>query len=135
MSGTTNPAAFSDADWVIEAVFEELSVKQDVFANIEQFIAEDAILATNTSSLSVNEIGAKLKEAVRLSLVKTVVHPLLMAGVGWALGMRGFPGSRNKGYTLAILRRCLNWANEALAALIQNQHRHHFFAYVVFDLC
>jgi predicted permease len=30
-----------------------------------------------------------LKEAVRLSLVKTVVHPLLMAAVGWALGMRG----------------------------------------------
>ncbi len=34
-----------------------------------------------------------------------------------ALGMRGFPGSWNKGYTLAILRRCLNWANEALSAL------------------
>lgn len=34
-----------------------------------------------------------------------------------ALGIRGFGGSRNKGYTLAILRRCLNWANEALAAL------------------
>ncbi|MEG0363482.1 MAG: 3-hydroxyacyl-CoA dehydrogenase NAD-binding domain-containing protein [Aurantimicrobium sp.] len=66
VSGTTNPAAFSDADWVIEAVFEELSVKQDVFANIEQFISEDAILATNTSSLSVNEIGAKLKHPERL---------------------------------------------------------------------
>lgn len=34
-----------------------------------------------------------------------------------ALGMRGFAGSSNKGYTLAILRRCLNWANEALSAL------------------
>jgi hypothetical protein len=34
-----------------------------------------------------------------------------------ALGMRGFTGSRNKGYVLAILRRCLNWANEALSAL------------------
>ena len=34
-----------------------------------------------------------------------------------ALGMRGFAGSKNKGYVLAILRRCLNWANEALAAL------------------
>ena len=34
-----------------------------------------------------------------------------------ALGMRGFAGSRNKGYVLAILRRCLNWANEALSAL------------------
>lgn len=34
-----------------------------------------------------------------------------------ALGMRGFGGSKNAGYILAILRRCLNWANEALAAL------------------
>ncbi|MGV3662898.1 MAG: hypothetical protein ACO1TE_22120 [Prosthecobacter sp.] len=34
-----------------------------------------------------------------------------------ALGTRRFRGSENKGYTLAILRRCLNWANDALAAL------------------
>lgn len=64
--GTTNPAEFSDADWVIEAVFEELSVKQDVFAAIEQHVSEEAILATNTSSLSVNEIGAKLAHPERL---------------------------------------------------------------------
>lgn len=66
VSGTTNPAAFADADWIIEAVFEELSVKQDVFASIEEHIAPDAILATNTSSLSVAEIGAKLKHPERL---------------------------------------------------------------------
>jgi len=40
-------------------------------------------------TLSQTAIGARLKEALRLSLVKTVVHPLLMAGIGWALGMRG----------------------------------------------
>ncbi|MDH6533030.1 3-hydroxyacyl-CoA dehydrogenase/enoyl-CoA hydratase/carnithine racemase [Aurantimicrobium minutum] len=66
VSGTTNPAEFSDADWVIEAVFEELTVKQDVFAAIEQHVSEDAILATNTSSLSVAEIGAKLSHPERL---------------------------------------------------------------------
>jgi len=37
-----------------------------------------------------------------------------LAGV---LGIRGFGGSRDKGHTLAVLRRCLNWANEALAGL------------------
>jgi predicted permease len=40
-------------------------------------------------TLSQTAIGARLKEAVRLSLVKTVVHPLLMVCIGWALGMRG----------------------------------------------
>lgn len=66
ISGTTDKADFADCDWVIEAVFEELGVKQQVFAEVEQHITEDAILATNTSSLSVDEIGAELKHPERL---------------------------------------------------------------------
>ena len=66
VSGTTDPNAFSDADWIIEAVFEELAVKQDVFARFEKIVPETAILATNTSSLSVSEIGAKLAHPERL---------------------------------------------------------------------
>jgi 3-hydroxyacyl-CoA dehydrogenase/enoyl-CoA hydratase/carnithine racemase len=66
VSGTTSPDAFGDADWVIEAVFEELSVKQDVFANMERFVPETTIFATNTSSLSVAEIGSKLSHPERL---------------------------------------------------------------------
>ncbi len=66
VTGTTNKADFADCDWVIEAVFEELSVKQDVFADVEQYISETAILATNTSSLSVEQIGAKLKHPERV---------------------------------------------------------------------
>jgi 3-hydroxyacyl-CoA dehydrogenase len=66
VTGTTDKALFADADWVIEAVFEELGVKQDVFAEIEQHISPDAVLATNTSSLSVEQIGAKLQHPERL---------------------------------------------------------------------
>ncbi len=64
--GTTDKSEYADCDFVIEAVFEEVGVKQQVFADIEQHIAEDAILATNTSSLSVEEIGAKLAHPERL---------------------------------------------------------------------
>jgi len=66
VSGTTDKADFADCDWVIEAVFEELGVKQDVFAEIEKHISPDAILATNTSSLSVEQIGAKLEHPERV---------------------------------------------------------------------
>jgi 3-hydroxyacyl-CoA dehydrogenase/enoyl-CoA hydratase/carnithine racemase len=66
VTGTTDKSQFDDADWVIEAVFEELGVKQDVFAEIEQHISDTAVLATNTSSLSVEQIGAKLKHPERL---------------------------------------------------------------------
>lgn len=66
ISGTTDLADFADADWVIEAVFEELKVKQDVFANVEKVVSDTCILATNTSSLSVTAIGAELAHAERL---------------------------------------------------------------------
>lgn len=66
LHGTTDKSEYADCDFVIEAVFEEVGVKQQVFAEIEPLIAEDAILATNTSSLSVQEIGAELKHPERL---------------------------------------------------------------------
>ncbi|MEV8338917.1 3-hydroxyacyl-CoA dehydrogenase NAD-binding domain-containing protein [Leucobacter sp. NPDC077196] len=64
--GTTDKSQYADCDWVIEAVFEELSVKQEVFAEIEAIISETAVLATNTSSLSVQEIGERLAHPERL---------------------------------------------------------------------
>ncbi|NLT27004.1 MAG: 3-hydroxyacyl-CoA dehydrogenase [Microbacteriaceae bacterium] len=66
ISGTTDRSQFADCDWVIEAVFEEVGVKQQVFGELEGIIADDAILATNTSSLSVDEIGARLRRPERL---------------------------------------------------------------------
>src|SRR5690606_22615024 len=66
ISGTTDKTLYADCDWVIEAVFEETAVKQQVFAEIEPIISENAIIATNTSSLSVEEIGAKLQHPERL---------------------------------------------------------------------
>ncbi|MBA8816081.1 3-hydroxyacyl-CoA dehydrogenase/enoyl-CoA hydratase/carnithine racemase [Microbacterium halimionae] len=64
--GTTDKSEYADCDFVIEAVFEEVGVKQAVFGEIEKIIAPDAILATNTSSLSVEEIGAHLEHPERL---------------------------------------------------------------------
>ena len=66
VTGTTDKNAFADADWVIEAVFEELAIKQEVFASFEKIISPTAIFATNTSSLSVAQIGSKLKHPGRL---------------------------------------------------------------------
>ncbi|MEU2720454.1 3-hydroxyacyl-CoA dehydrogenase NAD-binding domain-containing protein [Streptomyces smyrnaeus] len=59
-------AAFADADFVIEAVFEEMGVKQKVFAEVEAVVPEHAILATNTSSLSVSEMASQLKHPERV---------------------------------------------------------------------
>ncbi len=58
--------AFADADFVIEAVFEEMGVKQKVFAEVEAVVPEHAILATNTSSLSVTEMASQLEHPERV---------------------------------------------------------------------
>src|SRR6185503_12458645 len=51
---------------VIEAVIEKLSVKHEIMAALERVVKPDAILATNTSSLSITEIGAHLRHAQRV---------------------------------------------------------------------
>ena len=54
---TSDFGAIADADIVIEAVFEEMAVKKDVFAKLDKICKADAVLATNTSTLDVNEIA------------------------------------------------------------------------------
>ncbi|MGT2461631.1 3-hydroxyacyl-CoA dehydrogenase NAD-binding domain-containing protein [Sinomonas atrocyanea] len=66
ITGTTDPADFAGCDAVIEAVFEELAVKRSVFAAAEAAIAPDALLLTNTSSLSVEAMAEGLAHPERV---------------------------------------------------------------------
>ncbi len=66
ITGSLDYSAFADADFVIEAVFEELAAKKSVFAELEMHVTETAVLATNTSSLSVSEMAADLVHPERV---------------------------------------------------------------------
>jgi 3-hydroxyacyl-CoA dehydrogenase/enoyl-CoA hydratase/carnithine racemase len=57
ISGSTDFAAYADCDFVIEAVSEQLSVKREVFAELEKYVSGECVLATNTSSLSVTAMA------------------------------------------------------------------------------
>jgi len=67
VTGSLTKDAFADADFVIEAVFEEMAVKQQVFAEVEAVVRPDCVLATNTSSLSVTEMAAGLAHPERVA--------------------------------------------------------------------
>ena len=58
LQGVVSYDDLKDADIVIEAVFEDMNVKKDVFARLDKVCKPGAILATNTSTLDVNEIAA-----------------------------------------------------------------------------
>ena len=66
LSLTTDLADLAACDLVIEAAFEDLGVKHDLFRELEAAVAEDAILATNTSALSVTQIAAVLERPERV---------------------------------------------------------------------
>ena len=63
IQGVTDIADIKDADIVIEAVFEDLDLKKEIFAKLDTVCRPGAILATNTSTLDVNEIAAVTNRA------------------------------------------------------------------------
>jgi 3-hydroxyacyl-CoA dehydrogenase/enoyl-CoA hydratase/carnithine racemase len=67
VTGSLTKDAFADADFVIEAVFEEMGVKQRVLAEVEAVVRPDCVLATNTSSLSVTEMASGLAHPERVA--------------------------------------------------------------------
>ena len=66
VTGSTTKDGFADADFVIEAVFEEMAVKQQVFAEVEAVVSPECVLATNTSSLSITEMASRLQHPERV---------------------------------------------------------------------
>ncbi|GAA1810336.1 3-hydroxyacyl-CoA dehydrogenase NAD-binding domain-containing protein [Nesterenkonia flava] len=66
VTGSTDTSVYADADLVIEAVFEQLEVKKQVFADLEAIVSADTILATNTSSLSVTAMAEELSHPERV---------------------------------------------------------------------
>src|SRR5690606_27155468 len=60
-------AALADCDLVLEAIVERLDAKRDLFGQLEAIVADDAVLATNTSSLSVTAIAAACRRPQRVA--------------------------------------------------------------------
>jgi 3-hydroxybutyryl-CoA dehydrogenase len=105
ISFATDLSALADADFVVEAVVESLEVKKDLFRRLDDIVAPDAILATNTSSLSVTEISTANSSPGRVvglhffnpapvqnlvEIVRTVVtEPAVLADVQELVGRLG----------------------------------------------
>lgn len=66
LKGTLDYRDFADCDFVIEAVYEEMNVKRQVLSELEPFLRPDAVIATNTSSLSVGEMAEALAKPERM---------------------------------------------------------------------
>jgi len=72
--GTTDYTAFANVDFVVEAVFERFEVKRPVLEALDRAVPDHAVIATNTSSLSITRLGRGLKH-VRETLVTHFFNP------------------------------------------------------------
>jgi len=66
ISGSADQSVFAGCDFIIEAIFEELSLKQELFKKLETIVSPECVLATNTSSLSVERMTEGLKNPERV---------------------------------------------------------------------
>ncbi len=66
ITGSTDKSIYAGCDFVIEAIFEELSLKQSLFRELEGIVSPECILATNTSSLSVTKMSENLQHPERV---------------------------------------------------------------------
>ncbi len=66
VTGSVDQNVFAGCDFIIEAIFEELSLKQVLFKNLESIVGPECVLATNTSSLSVEAMSKDLDHPERV---------------------------------------------------------------------
>ena len=66
VTGSADKSVYAGCDFIIEAIFEELSLKQDLFKALEEIVSPECVLATNTSSLSVERMSEGMKNPERV---------------------------------------------------------------------
>jgi len=86
IDGTTEPDALADCDLVVEAVTEDLSVKQSVFTDLAEVCGTDAVLATNTSTRSITAIASVVDRPERVVGLHFMNPVPVMAGVEVVVG-------------------------------------------------
>ena len=75
IKGTTNMGEVKDADIVIEAVFEDMDVKKDLFKKLDEICKDKTILASNTSSYSITELASSINRPDKFLGIHFFYHP------------------------------------------------------------
>ena len=134
IAGTAKFQDLADVDLVVEAVFEDFSVKQDVFRRLDEIVRPDTILATNTSSYSVTDLAAATRRSERVIGLHYFFHPAknrLVEVVGgrasdpgvirraWRLqeALGKTPIASSDSYGFIVNRFFLPWVTEAVHML------------------
>jgi 3-hydroxybutyryl-CoA dehydrogenase len=101
IEGTTHLEDLAECDLVVEAALEELSVKQEVFADLERVCDSDILLATNTSTLSITSIASDLEAPERVVGLHFMNPVPIMEGVEVVVGEKTTDDATDLAHRLA----------------------------------
>ncbi len=115
------------ASFIIEAVIEKLSVKQELFTHLESINSPHSILATNTSSIPITQIGAPLKHPERLVGVHFFNPAHIMKLVEIIKSAATSPDIANAAYNWALsLGKTAVYAEDAPGFIVNRVARHYY---------
>ncbi len=137
LTGTENLANLKVCDIIIEAIFEDINAKRELFKTLSEVVPTDTILATNTSSFSVTEIAASVKNperflglhyfyhAAKNRLVEIIPgtktsNETLKAAHQFAILSGKDPIYTKDAYGFAVNRFFVPWLNESVKLLKEN---------------
>ena len=141
ISYSIDKSVFADVDLIIEAIIEKMDIKQDFWKEVEDIASKEAIFATNTSGLSVNEISKKIKDKKRFlgthfwnpphiiplvelirgdytedKIIDTLIELLKSIDKVPVIVQKDAPGFIGNRLQFAVFREALNIAEEGIAS-------------------
>ncbi|WP_284013509.1 3-hydroxyacyl-CoA dehydrogenase family protein [Halobaculum litoreum] len=121
IAGTTDLADLADADLVVEAALEDMEVKRDVFADLEDVTDDDVVLATNTSTLSITTI-ASATDREELVVGLHFMNPVpIMTGVEVVTGEKTAPEATDFAHAFAEDLGKETWESDDKPGFVTNR--------------
>ncbi|WP_058367151.1 3-hydroxyacyl-CoA dehydrogenase family protein [Haloparvum sedimenti] len=121
IAGTTELSDLSEADLVVEAAVEEMAIKRDIFADLEDVVDAEAVLATNTSTLSITTIASATDSPERVVGLHFMNPVPIMTGVEVVTGERTAPEAVEFAHAFAEALGKETWESDDKPGFVTNR--------------
>ncbi|WP_049922556.1 3-hydroxyacyl-CoA dehydrogenase family protein [Halopiger djelfimassiliensis] len=121
ITGTTDLEALADCDVIVEAAVEDLEVKRDIFGDLDEIAADDAVLATNTSTLSITSIASATDRAGDVVGLHFMNPVPIMDGVEVVVGEKTEPAVVEFAHEFAAELDKTTWESDDKPGFVTNR--------------
>jgi 3-hydroxybutyryl-CoA dehydrogenase len=121
ITGSTDLADLADCDLVVEAAVEDMDIKQDVFADLDEVTDDDAVLATNTSTLSITTIASATERPERVVGIHFMNPVPVMEGVEVVTGEKTADAAVELAHDFAESLGKTTWESDDKPGFVSNR--------------